>query len=207
MAAKVLGIPVKATRHTPALKQWLTERSQEYPHLPNYSHQPYQPLTIDRPPPTPLPEQLWGEHWRFATLAADQLESLAGRMIPVLDLPENFLPLHFGIASTVAIPGVVIDGGRRSLQLARWLESVTPVSLDYIPGDPDGLILEAGLNERWIMSTFSDAEVKAAAQTYATRRQLAKGLHFLLVQPDDSGMTYSGFWLLKHEDSSNLLDS
>ncbi|NEQ67039.1 MAG: DUF1092 family protein, partial [Symploca sp. SIO2D2] len=26
------------------------------------------------------------------------------------------------------------------------------------------------------------------------------GLHFLLVQPDDSGMTYTGFWLLQNID-------
>ncbi len=64
---------------------------------------------------------------------------------------------------------------------------------------PNGLILESGLVDRWVMATFEDAEVMDAAKTFEVRKQLAKGLHFLLVQPDDSGMTFSGFWLLKAE--------
>ncbi len=47
------------------------------------------------------------------------------------------------------------------------------------------LILEASLADRWILATFADEKVSAA------------GLYFLLVQPDDSGMTYTGLWLLQ----------
>ncbi|HEY9750428.1 MAG TPA: Tab2 family RNA-binding protein, partial [Allocoleopsis sp.] len=54
--------------------------------------------------------------------------------------------------------------------------------------------------DRWVLATFEDAEVRAAAQAYEQRKQAAQGLHFLLVQPDDSGMTYSGFWLLQPVD-------
>jgi hypothetical protein len=86
------------------------------------------------------------------------------------------------------------------MQLARWLQDVQPVALNYIAGAPDGLILEAGLVERWVVATFEDKEVATAAQMYEQRKQLSRGLHFLLVQPDDSGMTYSGFWLLREED-------
>ncbi len=111
-------------------------------------------------------------------------------------MPHELLPLQLGLASTVAIPGVVIDGGRQSMPLARWLQEVQPVALHYIPGAPDGLILEAGLSERWVMATFEDKEVAAAARLYEQRKQTSQGLHFLLVQPDDSGMTYTGFWLL-----------
>jgi hypothetical protein len=100
------------------------------------------------------------------------------------------------LASTVPVPGVVIDGGRQSMQLAKWLQDAKPWALNYIAGEPDGLILEAGLVDRWVVATFEDSEVKAAAQIYQQRKQLSKGLHFLLVQPDDSGMTYTGFWLL-----------
>lgn len=121
-------------------------------------------------------------------------------MIPILEMPADLLPLKLGIASTVLIPGIVIDGGRRSLRLAQWLQQARPVSLNYIAGAPDGLILSAGLVDRWVVATFEDADVKAAAQTYEGRKQASQGLHFLLVQPDESGMTYSGFWLLKAED-------
>jgi hypothetical protein len=83
------------------------------------------------------------------------------------------------------------------MRLVRWLVDVHPVNLNYIPGDPDGLLLEAGLVDRWILATFEDEAVKAAAQTFQERQQAAKGLHFLLVQPDDAGVTYSGLWLLR----------
>jgi hypothetical protein len=49
------------------------------------------------------------------------------------------------------------------------------------------------------MATFEDAEVMDSAKTFEVKKQLAKGLHFLLVQPDDSGMTFTGFWLLQGE--------
>jgi hypothetical protein len=85
------------------------------------------------------------------------------------------------------------------MQLARWLQDAQPVALNYIAGAPDGLILEAGLVDRWVVATFGDKEVATAAQMYEQRKQLSRGLHFLLVQPDDSGMTYSGFWLLRDD--------
>ena len=78
-------------------------------------------------------------------------------------------------------------------------QSVNPVSLHFIAGAPDGLILEAGLVDRWVLTTFEDQEVQAAGQQFEQRKQAAQGLHFLLVQPDDSGITYSGFWLLRSE--------
>ncbi|TVQ65436.1 MAG: DUF1092 family protein, partial [Spirulina sp. DLM2.Bin59] len=28
------------------------------------------------------------------------------------------------------------------------------------------------------------------------QRQASRGLHFLLIQPDDSAITFTGFWLL-----------
>ncbi len=194
LAAENLGIAVEPTRRTFALKQWLQERS--YP----ANNGAYQALEIDKPPPTPLRENLWGKQWRFATISArDIVEGFSQRLIPVKEMPEFLLPLNLGLASTTAIPGVVIDGGRKSMQLARWLQSVSPVALNYIPGEPSGLVLEAGLSDRYIVNTFTDKDVISAAVTYAQRQQLTKGLHFLLVQPDNSGMTYSGFWLLGQE--------
>ena len=63
--------------------------------------------------------------------------------------------------------------------------------------DPGGLILAAAGDRRWVLATFTDAEVLQSAQLYQQRQQNAKGLHFLLIQPDDSGVTSSGFWLLQ----------
>lgn len=197
-ACQPLQIDVVPSRRTSALKQWLQERTQQYPQMEGYTGESYQPLALDRPPPMPLPETLLGEQWRFATLPAGELAAaFAERPIPILAMPDDLLPMQLQLASTLPIPGVIIDGGRQSMQLARWLEEAMPVSLHYSPGQPDGLILEAGLVDRWVMATFEDPEVAAAARVYQYRQQESRGLHFLLVQPDDSGMTYSGFWLLQ----------
>ncbi|MBS3029499.1 MAG: Tab2/Atab2 family RNA-binding protein [Dolichospermum sp. DET50] len=186
-AGNNLGIKVEATRRTLALKQWL--EAKKYP------------VTVDKLPPVPLPENLWGEEWRFATMTSgDIVDEFRERPIPILQIPEFLQPINLGLASTVPIPGVVIYGGRQSMRLAQWLKESNPVSLNYMAGMPDGLVLEAGLVDRWVLATFEDKEVTAAGKLYQERKQLSRGLHFLLVQPDDSGMTYSGLWLLQNED-------
>lgn len=200
-AGQKLGIKVEATRRTPALKQKLQERALQYPQENNYTGENYHPIAIDKPPPLPLSENLWGDRWRFAAIGAGDIEgAFCDRAIPIFQMPEEFLPLNLSLPSTVAIPGVVIDGGRKSMVLARWLAEIQPVALNYIPGAPDGLIIEAGLVDRWVVATFEDPEVAAAGRIYQQRQEFSQGLHFLLVQPDDSGMTYTGFWLLKSGD-------
>ncbi len=155
---------------------------------------------IKKNPPVPLPEKLWGEQWRFATLpAANLADAFEGRMIPILEMPPSRLPLSLGLASHLPIPGIVIDGGRTSMKLALWLQQAQPRAINCIAGAPDGLILETAALDRWIVATFDDPEVRHAGQEFERRKQSSQGLHFLLVQPDNSGMTYSGFWLLKNE--------
>jgi hypothetical protein len=158
---------------------------------------------VKKNPPVPLPENLWGDQWRFATLpAADLANAFAGRLIPILEMPDSRLPLNLGLASHLPIPGIVIDGGRQSMKLALWLQQVHPMAINYIAGAPDGLVLAVGALNRWIVATFDDLEVRHAGQEFERRKQAAQGLHFLLVQPDNSGMTYSGFWLLKDDNST-----
>ncbi|NJL87842.1 MAG: DUF1092 family protein [Leptolyngbyaceae cyanobacterium SM1_1_3] len=193
-ACQPLGLAVTATRYTPALQHWLRQRQQWYPTLANYSGEAYDALALERPPPLPLPENLWGDRWRFAAIAVRDLDGLIQEPMPILSLPPD---LQLGLASLTLVPGIVIDGGRQSMPLALWLQEAQPVSLNYISGSPDGLILEAGLVDRWIMTTFEDADMATAAQTFAQRQQQSQGLHFLLVRPDDSGITYTGLWLLQ----------
>lgn len=195
--AEILGVKIEGTRRTKTLKKWLEERSIIYPQMPGYTGQNYNPIAIDKPPPLPLPDNLWGDQWRFASLPAGEVtEIMLDRPIPILVMPEDLLPLNLGLSSQAIIPGIVIDGGRKSRYLAQWLQEIKPVELNYIAGEPDGLVLETGLIDRWIIATFNDPEVTQAAKLYGERKKDTLGLHFLLVQPDDSGMTYSGFWLL-----------
>lgn len=204
-ACGTLNIPVEPTRRTVALQRWLKERAEQYLRMEGYTGQPYKPFQVDSSPPLPLTENLWGEQWRFAALPAlDLEEGLIERPIPILEAPKFLFPSQLRLAGTTGVPGVIIYGGRQSMKLASWLQQQHPISLQAIAGAPAGLILEAGLSDRWVVATFEDPEVTAAGAAFERRKQVSQGLHFLLVQPDDSGITYSGFWLLRAEDSGYL---
>lgn len=93
-------------------------------------------------------------------------------------------------------------GAKKSMIIARWIEDQVPAFINYIPTEVNksgGLILETGLVDRWIFNTFESELVAQAAVNYEHKKQAAKGLHFLLIQPDDSGMTSTAFWLLKRD--------
>jgi hypothetical protein len=186
---KQLGISLQGTRRTYPLKRHLQQRQIK--------------IKLEQSPPQSLPANLWGEQWRFATFAAaEMIEFFQERPLPIIGIETELLPLNLGLASTAAIPGLVIYGGKQSMRLARWVDAQNPVSIHYIAqevGKSGGLVLESSLIDRWILATFEDSEVAEAAQRYETRKQESKELHFLVVQPDDSGMTYTGFWLLKTE--------
>lgn len=197
VACRELPVKVQPHRDVPAIKQWLHQRAAWYPNLEGYTADPYHPTVLERPAPVPLADHLMGESWQFAAVSPNDLQRLTGEPIPIQSIPSENMPLTLGVASTTAIPGVIIDGGRQSMRLAQWLQSARPVMLQYIAGAPDGLLLEAGLADRWIMATFEDKAVAEAARTFTERKLAAQGLHFLLVRPDDSGMTYTGLWLLR----------
>jgi hypothetical protein len=190
LAAEKVGWRVRLTRHTDALKRFLRSRGIS--------------IALDRPPPLSIPEHLLGREWRFARIpAGDLIEFWSDRPLPIRSIPEDFHPLTLKIASTTPIPGIVIDGGRKSMLLARWIEEQNPVSIGHVPtevGRSGGLVLESGLVDRWILATYEDAEVSGTADLYGERLRAASGLHFLLIQPDDTGRTFTGFWLLRQEE-------
>ncbi|NEQ45269.1 MAG: DUF1092 family protein [Leptolyngbya sp. SIOISBB] len=197
-AAQPLNLTIQPSRSTPTLKRWLVQRSQWYPSQPTYSGEPYEPIALDRPAPVPMPDHLWGDQWRFGSLSAQDLqESLIHEPMPFQSVPQDWFPLKLGLSSTTAISGVIMDAGRRALPLCQWLHEQSPAALTYIPGAPDGVILESGLVDRWVLTTFDDEQVAVAGRNFSDRQQQAQGLHFLLVRPDDSGMTFTGLWLLR----------
>ncbi|MGL5135214.1 MAG: Tab2/Atab2 family RNA-binding protein, partial [Planktothrix sp.] len=96
-AGKVLEIVVEPDRNTPTLKQWLTERSKQYSDSEYYTGESYEPLKLDQLPPLPLPDQLWGDRWQFASIAGGNLqEFFADRPIPIIQIPDHFLPINMG---------------------------------------------------------------------------------------------------------------
>jgi len=193
VVASQLGLKVEATRNTAALKQVLSQRYK--------NNLLYNPLVLEKPPPQALPENLWGEQWQIANIAAGQIIDLfCDRPIPITSIPEEFYPINLNLTSDIFIPGIVVYGGRKSMQLARWIESKKPAWINYIPtevGKSGGFILETGLIDRWVFNTFESEEAAEIAKSYESKKQASKGLHFLLIQPDDSGMTTTAFWLLR----------
>ena len=146
------------------------------------------------PPPQPLPDHLWGETWTFVTLpAADLEEGLLQRPIPTVEVAG--LPSQVGVDASAVIPGVVIEAGRRSLKLARWLQAQQPLYLGSVLAELNGLLLNTKAQERWILMTYQDPEMVQAAKAFEERKLQVKGLHFLLIQPDES--TQSGIWVLR----------
>ncbi len=158
---------------------------------------------IPLPAPQPLPESLWGETWRFVSLPAANLKDMFGdRPIPYAELPESRWPTNLGLASSLPIPGVLIYGGRHARYFCDWLAPLAPIHLTYTEtdaGQSGGMMLQTQTGERWIIATFTDAAIAEAGLTFEQRKQKAQGLHFLLVQPDDSGLTTTGVWLLQQK--------
>jgi hypothetical protein len=193
VAAEKLGIKVEATRNTQALKQVLREKYKEHPQ--------YNPILLEKAPPQALPENLWGDEWQIANIAAGQIIDLfSDRPIPISSIPQDFQPINLNLPSDIFIPGIVVYGGRKSMQLARWIEQQIPAFINYIPtevGKSGGFILETGLVDRWVFNTFESEQAEGIARKYEQNKQASKGLHFLLIQPDDSGMTTTAFWLLQ----------
>ena len=195
-AAETLGIVVEATRNTSILKEVLVQRDREkYPD--------YNPIKLERPVPQPLPGDLWGDRWQIANINAGQIVDLFIDLpIPICHLPSALFPINLGIASNVPIPGIVVYGGRKSMQIATWIEQQNPAYINYIPteiGKSGGFILETGLVDRWIFNTFESESAAEIARSYEQKKKAAKGLHFILIQPDDSGMTNTAFWLLQED--------
>jgi hypothetical protein len=151
------------------------------------------------PPPSPFPQELWGEQWQFAALKAADLEDLLlERPIPFLSAPESRRPSTLQLSPQALVPGVIVYAGRRSLKLAQWLQAQQPFKLDFMDKELGGLLLDTATGQSWILVTFDDPEVLSAARIFEQRKASTQTLHFLLVQPDDSGITFTGLWLLGH---------
>ena len=192
LAADNLQLQVEATPRTPALKSLIKE------YLGNTAIS----LEVEKNPPQALPENLWGENWRFGRLAAGELIDLFGdRPIPIRHMPKDLMPIKLGLSCEIPIPGLVIYGGRKSMRLVRWLASQNPIAINFIPLETarsGGLVLESNLCDRWILATFEDKEAAISAARFEEQKKVTQNLHFLLVQPDDSDMTFTGFWLLQN---------
>jgi hypothetical protein len=155
-----------------------------------------QPLS----PPQPLPEHLWGDLWQFVSLPAEDLEfRLWERPIPLRAVAALALPSQQNLGSTILIPGILINAGRQAMRLSRWLSERKPRQTAAVNLELGAIILTTAQQERWILATYQDEAVREAGKSFEARKAQSKGIHFLLIQPDDSGVTHSGLWILKDD--------
>jgi RNA-binding protein Tab2/Atab2 len=155
-------------------------------------------------PPQPLPENLWGDRWQFVSLPAEDLEfRLWERPIPIRDAASLALPSQQNLGSSVTIPGILIDAGRQAMTLSRWLLERKPEQIVAVNLELGAIILTTAQQERWILATYQDGAVRDAGQVFEARKTQSDQIHFLLIAPDDSNVTYTGLWILKGRSPSD----
>ena len=59
------------------------------------------------------------------------------------------------------------------------------------------LVLEAGLEDRWLLGNLEPEEAAAAAEAFQAARCNAGGLQFLAVQSSEQQQGFDGFWILR----------
>ncbi len=194
-ACQALFIPLRKSLRAIAIQRWLAHRQQQvYPSMEGYSP-PQTAHPVQRSIPVAFPEELLPERWGFSALPAAELSLLRQVSISYGDIPFWKEDWRDWPAAAV-IPGLFLI--REEVKpLARWLEDKGPVSLSYVEAESSAILLETDTEERWILATFEDAEMKASARQFIERMDQFQGLHFIAVQTSEEDEAITGFWLLQ----------
>ena len=191
-AAESLALEVVASRRCYGLIEWLIERQRDvYPAEEGYlagplapPPSPIQPLAI------PLPEAARGERWSWASLP---LASLREADQWPIDFPA-LVPLPADLGDDLMVTGLRLFSSTRSLAIAGWLAGLEPVRLS-VAGQQ--LVLEAGLEDRWLLGNLAPEEAAAASEALQQARLAGGGVQFLAVQASEEQPGFTGFWLLR----------
>jgi hypothetical protein len=191
-AAEGLGLELVPSRRCYGLLEWLQEREATiYPREPGYMAGPLAPAPQPiAPVPVPLPEAARGDSWSWATLSAAALAEAAGWEIAF----PGLVALPASVDPSAPVPGIRLFSRRRALAIAGWLSGLEPVRLE-VSGNQ--LVLEAGLEDRWILARLPEQEASAAAAALAEARERAGGLQFIAIQASEEAPALEGFWLLR----------
>ncbi len=191
-ACKDIGIPAAASRRSIALRQWLSERMEQfYPSQPNYQAVNSASVQMFSDPPQPLPEALIGEKWAFMNLAASQFADMNEWQI---GFGEAFPLEMVGVTPDMPIPGLILYSAR-SVPMAAWMSGLEIVAVRYQAAPQSTLLLETGASESWIIAR-PDSETQKGAARFEAIKQQAKGVHFIAIQSNPDSEEFAGFWLL-----------
>ena len=191
-AAAELDLEMIASRRTYALLDWLQQREQEvYPQEEGFMAGPLAPPPAPvTTPAVPLPEEVQGDAWSWAALPAQMLRD-AG------DWPMGFsglLPLPDGLDDEQTVPGLRLFSSSRALAMAGWLGGLEPVRL-LVEGRQ--LVLEAGQDDRWLVSDLDAQAAEAITAALAESKQIGKGLQFIAIQASPEEQAFAGFWMMR----------
>ncbi len=191
-AAANLNLEVIASRRTYGLIEWLAEREREvYPSEEGYMNGPLAP-TPSRilNQPIPLPESVRGDAWSFASLSVGMLREANEWPIEF----SGLLPIKHIDDKNLPVPGLRLFSKNRALALAGWLGGLEPVKL-VVEGTQ--LLLEAGQEDRWLVTDLSEDVAKAASQSLRDSIKNSQGLQFISVQTTPEEELFKGFWMLR----------
>ena len=59
------------------------------------------------------------------------------------------------------------------------------------------LVLEAGIEDRWLLGNLEEEEAEAAAAAFRAARAQAAGIQFIAVQSREEQPGFDGFWILR----------
>ena len=191
-AAAELDLEMIASRRTYALLDWLQQREQEvYPQEEGFMAGPLAPPPAPvTTPAVPLPEEVQGDAWSWAALPVELLRD-AG------DWPMGFsglLPLPDGLDDAQTVPGLRLFSSSRALAMAGWLGGLEPVRL-LVEGRQ--LVLEAGQDDRWLVSDLDAQAAEAITAALAASKQTGKGLQFIAIQASPEEQAFAGFWMMR----------
>ncbi|MGQ9836781.1 MAG: Tab2 family RNA-binding protein [Cyanobacteriota bacterium] len=191
-ACDAVGIPMLPSRRVYALNAWRRERAEQvYPYEAHFTYSPEPPVEPDLPDPTRLPDKLQGERWALVTLRAADLQEAESWPI---EFGELFPVAWSDFPADTIIPGMVITS-QRALPIAAWMTGMEPA---YLSVAEEQLVLEAGLNDRYLFTPLKTEKLRTEAEGFAKRQRLAQGIHFLAIQTDFKAQSFAGFWLMQH---------
>ena len=191
-AADQIGIELISSRRTYSLLEWLIDReSNLYPQQKGYTGINLAPLSN---PITnqaiPLPEEVRGDSWSFASLSLNTLREADEWEIEF----SNLIPIKDSINENISIPGIRLFSSKRSLALSAWLGGLEPAKL-LIEGTQ--IILEAGQADRWLVTDVEEKAKNAIKNNFLNTKRDADGLQFISVQKSSKQNSLDGFWMLK----------
>ena len=191
-ATDQMGIELISSRRTYSLLEWLIDRERNlYPQQKGYTGVNLAPLTN---PITnqaiPLPEEVRGDSWSFASLSLNTLREADEWKIEF----SNLIPIKDSINENVSIPGIRLFSSQRSLALSAWLGGLEPAKL-LIEGTQ--IILEAGQADRWLVTDVEEEAKNAIRNNFLNTKRDADGLQFISVQKSSDQNSLDGFWMLR----------